>query len=53
MALGGLTQIEAGTLLKICREGYNERTVKVRIDKEFSCVFRADLGWCRERRRYR
>ena len=43
MALGGLTQIEAGTLLEICGDGYNERTVKVRSAKEFFCVFGVDL----------
>lgn len=43
MKLGGLIQIEAGTLLEICGEGYNERTVKVRAGKEFFCVFRQDI----------
>ena len=43
MALGALTQIEAGTSLEICGEGYNERTIKVRVAKEFFCVFRQDV----------
>jgi hypothetical protein len=41
--LGALMQIEAGTLLDVRGDGYNERTVKVSAGGELFHVFRQDL----------
>lgn len=40
---GGLSQLEPGTLLELCGDGYNDRTVKVRVCEELFYVFRQDL----------
>ena len=41
--LGGLTQLEPGTLLYVCGDGYNERTVKVSVQTDYFFVFKQDL----------
>jgi hypothetical protein len=41
--LGGLTQLSAGTMLECCGDGFNERTVKVRVNGHYYIVFRQDL----------
>lgn len=41
--LGDLVQLEAGTALEICGEGYNDRTIRVRSQAETFFVFRQDL----------
>jgi hypothetical protein len=41
--LGGFAHIEADSLLSLCGEGYNDQTVKVRLENEYFYVFRADL----------
>jgi len=42
--LGSVVQLEAGTVLQICGEGYNEPTVKVRANGQTFFVFRQDLA---------
>jgi hypothetical protein len=41
--LGDLTQLEPGTLLQVCGDGYNGRTIKVSRNQEMFYVFREDL----------
>lgn len=41
--LGLLAQLGPGTTVQRCGKGFNERTVKVRVQGEFYFVFRHDL----------
>jgi hypothetical protein len=40
---GGFAHIEAGSVLSLCGAGYDEQTIKVRLNDEYYYVFRADL----------
>lgn len=41
--LGPLSQLGPGTTLVVCGEGFNERTVKVRVDEVCYFVFAQDI----------
>jgi hypothetical protein len=41
--LGGVSQLRAGSLLELCGDGYDARTVKVRCDGNFYFVFLQDV----------
>jgi hypothetical protein len=41
--LGPLTQLHVGTTVEICGEGYNERTLKVRMNGDYFFIFSQDL----------
>jgi hypothetical protein len=43
-ALGPLSQLEPGTAVECCGDGYNERTIKVRAGNQFYFVFLEDLN---------
>lgn len=42
--LGPVLQLPNGSLLDVCGDGFNERTVKIRSNGKFYFVFRSDLG---------
>jgi hypothetical protein len=42
--LGLLSQLGPGSILEVCGQGFNERTVKVRCNDLFYFVFRQDIG---------
>ena len=41
--LGGVSQLCSGSLLQLCGDGYDARTVKVRCDGNFYFVFLQDV----------
>ncbi len=41
--LGNIVQLQPGTHLNLCGEGYNEKTVKVQVEGQFYFVFLEDL----------
>ncbi|MBV8071568.1 MAG: hypothetical protein JO270_16785 [Acidobacteriaceae bacterium] len=41
--MGLLTQLTAASPIEVCGEGFNEKTVKVRVKDSYYFVFRADL----------
>ena len=41
--LGLLVQLETGTTIQVCGEGFNERTVKVNANGRFYFVFLQDI----------
>ncbi|HEX4770738.1 MAG TPA: hypothetical protein VH351_07910 [Bryobacteraceae bacterium] len=43
LRLGPLTQLRGGTTVELCGEGYNERTVKVRVNGDCFFIFAQDL----------
>lgn len=42
--LGPVLQLPNGSLLDVCGDGFNERTVKIRSNGKYYFVFRSDLG---------
>lgn len=42
--LGPVQQLPNGSLLDVCGDGFNERTVKIRSNGKYYFVFRSDLG---------
>jgi hypothetical protein len=42
--LGEIRSLPVGATLEICGDGYNEKTIKIRCDKEFFFVFQTDLN---------
>jgi hypothetical protein len=40
---GPLVQIDSGSALELCGEGYSTKTVRVRFDGKYFFVFKADL----------
>jgi hypothetical protein len=42
--LGPVLQLPNGSLLDVCGDGFNDRTVKIRSNGRYYFVFRSDLG---------
>lgn len=42
--LGPVQQLPYGSLLDVCGDGFNDRTVKIRSNGKYYFVFRSDLG---------
>jgi hypothetical protein len=42
--LGPVLQLPNGAQLDVCGEGFNEKTVKIRLNGKYYFVFRSDLG---------
>jgi len=42
--LGPVMQLPNGSMLDVCGDGFNDRTVKIRSNGKYYFVFRSDLG---------
>jgi hypothetical protein len=42
--LGPVLQLPNGSMLDVCGDGFNDRTVKIRSNGKYYFVFRSDLG---------
>lgn len=42
--LGPVLQLPNGSLLDVCGDGFNERTIKIRSNGKYYFVFKSDLG---------
>jgi hypothetical protein len=45
LILGLLSSLPAGAVLRICGEGFDERTAKVFVNGQYYFVFRQEIDW--------